>query len=186
MERFDIFNAKQSEASETPNNSSGPPTPPQESVKPSHAPVNGHSTSPSKRPAETQEVTTSRPTPPAKKKKTDSNDTLDSDAAFAARLQAEENLRARPTRGGATRKAAPQRKKATPKKAKTPKKIKAEDDSDIDSSDAPKEVKRTGGFHVRIAYSKHYPLLNEYHRNLSSSLRRYLTFLERLNYLDLR
>jgi upstream activation factor subunit UAF30 len=82
--------------------------------------------------------------PPAKKQKPD--DDMDADAAFAAKLQAEENSRARPTRGGNTRRAAPSKKKS---KAKTSKRVKASDDSDIASGDEPrKEVNRNTGFHV--------------------------------------
>jgi upstream activation factor subunit UAF30 len=82
--------------------------------------------------------------PPPKKRKPDAD--VDADAEFAAKLQAEENLRARPTRGGSNRRAAPTKKKS---KAKTSKRVKAEDDSDIESgSDTKKEVNRTGGFHV--------------------------------------
>lgn len=86
-------------------------------------------------------------TTPAKKKRKRSP--LDEDAAFAARLQAEENSRARPTRGGGPKKPAPVKKK-TPKK-RTTTKVKAEDDSDVDDSDpdnAEKKVNRSGGFHV--------------------------------------
>lgn len=91
--------------------------------------------------------------PPKKKRKADSS--VDADAAYAAKLQAEENLRARPTRGGSTRKAAPAKKKKSASKSKTAKKVKAEDDSDLDGSEVSgkKEVNRTGGFHVRLSLS---------------------------------
>lgn len=88
--------------------------------------------------------------PPKKKRKTVP---LDSDAAFAAKLQAEENIRARPTRGGANRKTPAVKKKRTPKK-KTANKVKAEDDSDIDGSGSEvgeKKPNRSGGFHVRFS-----------------------------------
>ncbi|KAL9608599.1 MAG: hypothetical protein Q9167_006589 [Letrouitia subvulpina] len=91
-------------------------------------------------------------TTPAKKKRKRSP--LDEDAAFAARLQAEENSRARPTRGGGPKKSAPVKKK-TPKK-KTTAKVKAEDDSDVDDSDpdnAEKKVNRSGGFHKPLTLS---------------------------------
>lgn len=86
-------------------------------------------------------------TEPIQPKKKRKDAFVDSDAAFAAKLQAEENLRARPTRGGNTRKAAPAKKKKT---SKTSKKVKASDDSDVDASgtEVKKEVNRTGGFHV--------------------------------------
>ena len=89
-------------------------------------------------------------TPPPKKKR--KAEPLDADAAFAAKLQAEENIRARPTRGGANRKKSVAKKKRTPKK-KTANKVKAEDDSDIDRSGSEVEEKkpiRSGGFHVRF------------------------------------
>jgi hypothetical protein len=69
------------------------------------------------------------------------------DAKLAAKLQAQENLKARPTRGGTTKKATP-RKKAPRKKSE--KKVKAEDDSDIelDENGEVKEKPKKGGFHV--------------------------------------
>ncbi|KAJ5484398.1 hypothetical protein N7453_012352 [Penicillium expansum] len=88
--------------------------------------------------------------PPAKKQKPDTD--TDADAVFAAKLQAEENSRARPTRGGNTRRAAPVKKKS---KAKTSKRVKAEDDSDIGSGDEPKkEVNRNTGFHKPMNLSE--------------------------------
>ncbi len=84
------------------------------------------------------------PAPKKKKRKVE----YDSDAAFAAKLQAQENGRIRSTRGGGP-KAPAAKKKKTPKK-KTSSKVKAEDDSDLDGSDGAKEkkVNRSGGFHV--------------------------------------
>ena len=90
------------------------------------------------------------PDTPPRKKKRKPEPAVDDDAAFAARLQAEENVRARPTRGGATRKAAVVKKKKGPKK-KTSSKVKAEDDSDVEGSGSEaeeKKVNRSGGFHV--------------------------------------
>ena len=161
MERFDRFSAGPDNASATPEE---PPTPPA---------ANGHSIrdSPTKHAAEPASVKTksmppSSPTstppkreidddaaepldvsPPKKKRKADS---VDPDAAYAARLQAQENLLARPTRGGNSRKVAPVKKKKSPsKKATTAKKVRASDDSDIDSSEVgEKEVNRNTGFHV--------------------------------------
>jgi upstream activation factor subunit UAF30 len=89
-------------------------------------------------------------TPPPKKKQR-KNSEID-DAAFAAKLQAEENSRARPTRGGAMRKAAPVKKKA-PKK-KTAARVKGSDDSEVESgSGAEKKVNRSGGFHKPLTLS---------------------------------
>lgn len=86
------------------------------------------------------------PSPPKKKRKQP-----DSDARLAAKLQAEENSRARPSRAGVNKKAIVIRKKSTPKK-KSSAKVKAVDDSDLDlnSDGEKKDVVRKGGFHVSI------------------------------------
>ncbi|KAF2109047.1 hypothetical protein BDV96DRAFT_248995 [Lophiotrema nucula] len=95
------------------------------------------------------------------KKKVKKVKTEEDDAAFAARLQAEENARARgrATRGGNTKKKAPVQKQKKPKK-KSSNKVKDEDDSDIASGSGAekKEVKRTGGFHKPMTLS---PALSE-------------------------
>lgn len=83
--------------------------------------------------------------PPKKKKKIDH----DSDAAYAAKLQAQENSRIRSTRGGGPKVTLAKKKKAPKKKTST--KVKAEDDSDLEGSGSEakeKKVNRTGGFHV--------------------------------------
>lgn len=83
------------------------------------------------------------------KKKRKAEPFVDADALYAAKLQAEENSRARPTRG-ATRKHTVIKRKRTPKK-KTSEKVKAEDDSDLQNSGSEtteKKVNRSGGFHV--------------------------------------
>lgn len=85
--------------------------------------------------------------PPKKKRKAEPF--VDADALYAAKLQAEENSRARPTRGAA-RKHTVFKKKRSPKK-KTSEKVKAEDDSDLQNSGSEtteKKVNRSGGFHV--------------------------------------
>lgn len=109
-----------------------------------------HSASPQKQPAAHSEEPSDLANEeilPNKKRKADND--VDADAVYAAKLQAEENLRARPTRGATTRKAAPAKKKAKPK-PKTTKKVKAEDESDLESASdtGKKEVNRSGGFHV--------------------------------------
>lgn len=89
--------------------------------------------------------------PPKKKKKVDH----DSDAAYAAELQAQENNRIRSTRGGGARATLAKKKKVAKKKTST--KIKAEDDSDLEGSGSEvkeKKVNRTGGFHVRSTFSQ--------------------------------
>jgi upstream activation factor subunit UAF30 len=157
MERFDIF-ARRIETGASPEQVVTPPT------------INGHSAnnyatmepveplsptlsaSPQKRGADADSLLDMADKPPPKKKR--KADMVDADAIFAARLQAEENLRARPTRAGNARKAIPVRKKKGSSKPKTSKKIRSEDDSDLDGSgsDVKKEVNRTGGFHVSRNY----------------------------------
>lgn len=100
-----------------------------------------------KQESDDDELSDVKDTPPPRKKK--KNTDQDSDAAFAAKLQAQENSRIRSTRGGGP-KATPVKKKKAPKK-KTSAKVKAEDDSDLDGSGSgggEKEVNRSGGFHV--------------------------------------
>ncbi|RMZ81936.1 hypothetical protein DV737_g2302, partial [Chaetothyriales sp. CBS 132003] len=81
--------------------------------------------------------------PPKKKQKAEAED----DAAIAARLQAEEDRLARPTRGGNSRKAAPaKKKKRTPRKSKN--RIGSEDDSDLGGEDKPKRPKSNTGFNA--------------------------------------
>lgn len=161
MERFDIFadqdgvNAsgdgdKLAESTTNGHDNSGG------SVTPAEPSPSTLSASPQKRAVESEEPADSPDdtSPPAKKQKPDHD--IDADALFAAKLQAEENLRARPTRGASTRRAAPVKKKVKPKsKTKTSKKVKAEDDSDVGSGSesGKKEVKRSGGFHVCLAMS---------------------------------
>ncbi|EEH06419.1 SWIB/MDM2 domain-containing protein [Histoplasma capsulatum G186AR] len=148
MQRFDIF-AEQSEkqAESTPavngHSSNGQPDIP--TIEPISPAL---STSPQKRTPEPESVSDSGDKSPPKKKRR--SNLVDADAIFAAKLQAEENLRARPTRGANSRKIAPVKKKKPATKSKTSKKVKAEDDSDLDAQDSEskKEVTRTGGFHL--------------------------------------
>ncbi|EAW08514.1 SWIB/MDM2 domain protein [Aspergillus clavatus NRRL 1] len=156
MERFDIFAARSGiGASSDAATSSTAPTnnghvENYASVTPVEPSPPAPSSSPQKRQAESDEQSdTASKTPPAKKKKPDHD--IDADAIYAAKLQAEENMRARPTRGASTRRAPPVKKKA---KAKTSKKVKAEDDSDLDSgSETKKEPNRSGGFHKPLNLS---------------------------------
>lgn len=86
------------------------------------------------------------PSPKKKKKRSLVNDP---DAELAARLQAEENGRARPMRGGSTRRQRPPVKKSPKKKSKA--KV---DDSDAESgAEEGKEVKRNGAFHKPLTLS---------------------------------
>jgi upstream activation factor subunit UAF30 len=144
MERFDRY-AEQNGVGGSPDETAPSNDHQRDGDSASAVPSPPPSTSPVKRQASSE--ATSEPasaSPPAKKHKPDTD--TDADAAFAAKLQAEENSRARPTRGGNTRRAAPVKKRS---KAKTSKRVKAEDDSDIDSGEEPKkEVNRNTGFHV--------------------------------------
>lgn len=151
MERWDMFNAKLNRANTEKVNT--------ETVALVETPVtNGHtkkatpptqspSRSPAKREAESEDLSELATSPPPKKKQ--KAVAVDADAAFAAKLQAEENMLARPTRGGSSRKAAPTKKK-TPKKKKTKNKVSGEDDSDLETGSEKPKPKRTGGFHVSI------------------------------------
>ncbi|KAJ5178736.1 hypothetical protein N7492_001946 [Penicillium capsulatum] len=147
MERFDVYAAKNGAGVSEEATSNGYHEADSVAAVTSTPP----SSSPVKRQADSEEASepASMSPPPPKKHKSDTD--VDADALYAAKLQAEENLRARPTRGGNTRRA-PATKKKT--KAKTSKRVKAEDDSDVESgSDTKKEVKRTGGFHKPLNLS---------------------------------
>lgn len=116
-------------------------------MEPAHKTNGVHTESPSASPAKREAKSESHSTvldspPPKKKRKT----SIDADAAYAARLQAEEDARARPTRGGASRKAAPVKKKK--KKAKK-ERVTGSDDSDLEDEENPKP-KRNTGFHVYL------------------------------------
>lgn len=176
MERFDVFAAKRDQppspveppsAAEASNGDQQS----QDAVAPAATSSYAGSASPQKRPPDSDELSDlPTKTPPAKKtKKKDDDDDVDADAVYAAKLQAEENMRARPTRGANTRKVAPAKRKT---KAKTSKKIKAEDDSDLDSGSetTKKEVKRSGGFHVRLwRWLLGYPVLTHIQKPLNLS-----------------
>lgn len=147
LARFDIFNAERQKVSAQTNGHST-------TVKPdsSASPATEAATPPvstkSKREEDDEDLSEIRDSPAPKKKKRKVE--YDSDAAFAAKLQAQENGRIRSTRGGGP-KAPAAKKKKTPKK-KTSSKVKAEDDSDLDGSDGAKEkkVNRSGGFHKEL------------------------------------
>lgn len=91
--------------------------------------------------------------PPAKKRKSPKGSKEVDDAKLAAMLQAQENSRARATRGGGTKKKVVQKKK-TPKK-KSADKIKADDDSELElnSDGEVKEKVKKGGFHKQFHLS---------------------------------
>lgn len=143
MTRFDKFTAKT--AAETNGHATISNGDVLHFATPKHEPQSPVS---KKRPKEeSEDMSDVRDSPaPKKKKKLDQ----DSDAAFAAKLQAQENARTRATRGGGPKKSGAVKKKAS--KKKTSAKVKAEDDSDLDGSGSEvreKKVNRNGGFHVR-------------------------------------
>lgn len=158
MQRFDIF-AERVDAANIPtqvvvNGTSNHDEAPVASVSPMPSAIS------EKRSAERESSSEMADAPPPNKKR--KSDLIDADAAYAARLQAEENSRARPTR--AVRKSAPVKKKKTTTKSKTSKKVKISDDSDVEgsTSETKKEVNRTGGFHV----SSFNPLFNYLSENI--------------------
>ena len=150
MARFDKFMAEKTVTAQTDGNSTATKEESSESPRPKQEDSPPTSNESQKHPSDSEELS-DLPEIPSPKKKRKVEHYVDDDAAFAAKLQAEENCRARPTRNGANRKTIPiKKKKRTPKK-KTSEKIKAEDDSDLQDSGsdgAEKKVNRSGGFHV--------------------------------------
>lgn len=145
MQRFDKFNAEQNGSSEPPE-----PIP---TVENGAKETNGDASDVSnhKRSADDSALSEIEDAAPRKKKVKKSR-VAEDDAAFAARLQAEENARLRSTRGGNTKRRAPAPKKKTKKKSAT--RVKDDDDSDISGSDADKKSpSRKGGFHVRCPFT---------------------------------
>ncbi|KAL4776922.1 SWIB/MDM2 domain-containing protein [Aspergillus nidulans var. acristatus] len=148
MERFDIFAEKKGIGAPPTPNGHGHQHDTATPVEPSSP---SQSSTAQKRQADSADSDDRSSKNPTPKKQKASHD-IDADALFAAKLQAEENMRARPTRGASTRKAAPVKKKKST--AKTAKKVKAEDDSDIGSgSESGKKVNRSGGFHKPLNLS---------------------------------
>ena len=92
--------------------------------------------------------------PPKKKRK--QAKPVDDDAKLAAMLQAQENSRARPTRGANEKKRVTKKSAARVKKEKkkSADKIKRDDDSDLelDSEGEVKEKVKKGGFHVSFLW----------------------------------
>lgn len=156
MARFDKFVAEQNAVPLTNGHSTLVKAEPSEVTEPAPQPA---PKSNQKRKSESQDCEdeselSNVPVTPTPKKKRKPEPVMDDDAVFAARLQAEENSRARPTRGGANRKNVVVKKKKAPKK-KTSDKVKAEDDSDLDGTGTgeEKKVNRSGGFHVQPSVS---------------------------------
>lgn len=139
LERFDIFNARQQELQSNTEQAATPAP----ATNGHHAPSPERPTpvkSPAKREATSETVSDVIDESLPKKKRKELS--VDADAALAARLQAEEDKRARPTRGGGGKKAAPV-KKRTPKK-KTAVRVRGSDESDLDDSLTEKKPKNTG------------------------------------------
>jgi hypothetical protein len=89
--------------------------------------------------------------PPKKKRK--QAKPVDNDAKLAAMLQAQENSRARPTRGGNEKKRVVKKAVSKKPKKKSADKVKKDDDSDMGELDSDGEVKekvKKGGFHVSL------------------------------------
>lgn len=151
MARFDKFMAEKNTAVQA----NGQPTPIK--AEPTQSPLSNPVVSPpaseksQKRESDDDELSDVPDTPsPKKKRKVDHY--VDDDAAFAAKLQAEENSRARSTRNGMNRKTVLIKKKKKNPRKKTSNKVKAEDDSDLQDSYSEvteKKINRSGGFHVR-------------------------------------
>jgi upstream activation factor subunit UAF30 len=128
LQRFDIFTAR-----EAAENAAMPSTKTNGATN-----SNGKRTSPS-------DSSTASPSP---KKRKPGQSVQETDAAYAARLQAEENGRARSTRGAGTKRKAPSKKeKRKKKKSKTV--VGTDDDSDAGTPEE-KVIKNTG-FHVGFA-----------------------------------
>ncbi|KEF52069.1 uncharacterized protein A1O9_12059 [Exophiala aquamarina CBS 119918] len=148
-ERFDIINAKSNgdgdmDTSVVPSVEPADPLPKTNGVHHAQPSV---SSSPAKREAGSEDLSDVVDTVPPKKKRKAS---VDADAALAAKLQAEEERLARPTRGGASRKVAPVKKR---KKAKKPR-VTGSDDSDLDEGgNRSEKPRRNTGFHKPLNLS---------------------------------
>ncbi|KAH9860531.1 hypothetical protein J1614_011862 [Plenodomus biglobosus] len=153
LRRFDKFNAEQNGSSEPSEPSDTIP-----SVENGIKAPNGNTSDGSthkRSPEDDSALSEPDDAPRPKKKVKKSRAVAEDDAAFAARLQAEENARLRSTRGGNTkRRAAPKKvEKKTKKKSAT--RVKDDDDSDVnsDSGAEKKSPSRKGGFHKPMALS---------------------------------
>ncbi|TVY81728.1 Upstream activation factor subunit spp27 [Lachnellula suecica] len=147
LQRFDAASNAQDDPlpSTEPATTNGYHSPPSSKVK--------SETSPSSPPSSVKDEDDSDGEPPAKKRKAGNGVKKEvDDAKLAAKLQAQENSRSRPTRGAANKKAAT-RKKAVKKKSE--KKVKADDDSDVilGSDGEVKEKPKKGGFHKQYNLS---------------------------------
>ncbi|KAG9206099.1 hypothetical protein G6514_004820 [Epicoccum nigrum] len=154
MQRFDKFNNEVNGTTTTTTATEPPKANPAPTVANGAASTSA-TPDPKRSPGSESALSELEDAAPPKKKAKKSKTTEDEDAAYARKLQAEENARSgRATRGGNTRKKAPlPKKKATKKKSSN--RVKDEDDSDI-ASGSDKEKKspsRKGGFHKPMALS---------------------------------
>ena len=144
--------------------------------KPTSNQVNGNNVSHSKSPApsrkrpaddDSQEASELDPTPETTtpKKKVKVNGHENDDAAFAARLQAEENRRGRSTRGATVvKKPQSAKKKAVvKKKKKSSTKIKDGSDQDSGSEVTERRVNRNNPFHVSQLSHSHPTIFASHH-----------------------
>lgn len=155
MARFDKFIAEKNAPPQTNGHSSVAKDESSESPRPKQEISPPTSDRGHKRTSDDDELS-DVPISPSPKKKRKVEHFVDADAAYAAKLQAEENSRARPTRGGASRKSTTIKKKKRNPKKKTSDKVKAEDDSDLQDSGSEaveKKVNRSGGFHKPMTLS---------------------------------
>lgn len=153
MARFDKFMAEKNAAIQINGHSATSKEESSESPRPKQEETPPVSTESHRHVSDDDELS-DVPNTPSPKKKRKVEHVVDADAAYAARLQAEENSRARSTRGGANRKNITFKKKKRSPKKKTSDKIKAEDDSDLQDSGSEiteKKVNRSGGFHVSFS-----------------------------------
>jgi upstream activation factor subunit UAF30 len=145
IQRFDKFNADNQASTDSP------PAPAPAVKPPTKTTTNGANgskkrSSPSDDEPDT-ELSTLESSPPPKKKHKKSVEL--SDAALAAKLQAEENVRtSRATRGGSTKRKTPVKKVKKERKKKSRARVGSDDDSDAESGDKKEPKPRTGGFHV--------------------------------------
>ena len=154
MDRFDHASSSAavlplSSAPEPHVNGHSSPTKPKMKYEPTHV----KSETPHTTAAEDDYDDSDVVSPPKKKRK--QAIPVDDDAKLAAMLQAQENSRARPTRGGNEKKRVvknPGARIKKEKKKKSANKIKRDDDSDLelDSDGEVKEKVKKGGFHVGL------------------------------------
>ena len=145
MARFDKFIAEQNAPPQTNGHAASSPekSPPSTPTVKSDSPANSKK---HKHEFDEEDLSEVIDDPkPKKKRKVEQ----DSDAAYAAKLQAMENSRMRSTRGGGAKSSRPIKRKIPKKKSAG--RIRAEDDSDVEVSGSDvkeKKVNRNTGFHV--------------------------------------